>query len=257
MTRGKIIFIDADGKMYCTTEFNGDMYPEGKANEVLEKFEEGYFNSYQNFEHFVERFNKRHFGYGSELVHKWNQSELVINIHDNTTDFLYVINNSDRQCIIVDKHDNPTFLTQNSLAIVCFTEVEKAIHRTIKEIVEWRSEKLSKKEFSGILDRLKEATDLVKKVNELFRNSRDSIECDFCNAAALQISHESIAVRLLKLIMNDHDEWIDYFIYELDYGRNYKDGTILDEDGSNIDISSSNKLYDFLSDTCATGQKEV
>jgi hypothetical protein len=84
MTRGKIIFIDTDGKMYCTTEFNGDMYPTGIADEVLERFEEGHFNSDKNFERFVERFNKRNFGYEGELVYQCDKNELVINIHDNT-----------------------------------------------------------------------------------------------------------------------------------------------------------------------------
>ena len=29
MTRGKIIYIDKDGKVYSSVEFNGDMYPDG------------------------------------------------------------------------------------------------------------------------------------------------------------------------------------------------------------------------------------
>lgn len=51
---------------------------------------------------------------------------------------------------------------------------------------------LTKQEFVDILNRLREATELVDKVEELFRNSRDNLECDFCNGAGLQISHEGI-----------------------------------------------------------------
>ena len=58
MTRGKIIYIDKDCKVYSTVEFNGDMYPEGNADEVLEKFEAGFFATYSRYENFVERFKK-------------------------------------------------------------------------------------------------------------------------------------------------------------------------------------------------------
>ena len=87
---------------------------------------------------------------------------------------------------------------------------------------------------------------MVRKVNSLFRNSRDNVECDFCNGAALQISHESTVVFLLRKLLNDAVENIDYYIYELDYGRKYEPGIITDENGRDIDFSSAEKLYDYL-----------
>jgi hypothetical protein len=265
MTRGKIIFIDTDGKMYRTTEFNGDMYPEGKADEVLERFEDGYFNCYKNFERFVERFNKRNYGYEEELVHRCDNEpayqcdelELVLNIQKNFTDYLYVINNCEKSCVIVDEHNNTTLLTHNSLAVIYFKEVEEIYHRAVNENSNQNFWKLSKKEFCDILEKLRESRDLVDKVNALFWDSRENIGNDFCNVASLQISHESTVVRLLKLIMDDQADWIEYFIYELDYGRKYEPGMILDEKSNDIDISSSGKLYDFISDTCKTGRKEM
>lgn len=83
------------------------------------------------------------------------------------------------------------------------------------------------------------------------------IENDFCNAAALQISHESSVVFLLKRIMHDQYEYIDYFIYELDYGRKYEAGMITDENGQDIDIHTPELLYDFISNNGVTCQKEV
>ena len=38
MTRGKIIYVSEDNKVFSTVEFNGDMYPEGKAEEVQTDF---------------------------------------------------------------------------------------------------------------------------------------------------------------------------------------------------------------------------
>ena len=37
---------------------------------------------------------------------------------------------------------------------------------------------LNKEEFVSIIDRLRESRELVGKVEELFRNSRDNVECD-------------------------------------------------------------------------------
>ena len=104
---------------------------------------------------------------------------------------------------------------------------------------------LTRREFVDILNRLREATELVDKVEELFRDSRENLECDFCNGAGLQISHEGIVVKLLEKLMHDTFGNISYFIYELDYGREYQEGCISDKNG-NIDISTPEKLYDFL-----------
>lgn len=104
---------------------------------------------------------------------------------------------------------------------------------------------MTKQEFVDIINRLREATELVDKVEELFRDSRDNLECDFCNGAGLQISHEGIVVKLLEKLMQDSYGNISYFIYELDYGKEYQDGCVLDSTG-NIDISTPEKLYDFL-----------
>lgn len=116
---------------------------------------------------------------------------------------------------------------------------------------------LSEQEFVDIIERLREAADLQKQVDKLFRNSRENIENDFCNAAALQISHESSVVFLLKRIMHDQYDYIDYFIYELDYGRKYESGMITDENGQDIDIHTPKLLYDFISNDGVVCQKEV
>ena len=85
----------------------------------------------------------------------------------------------------------------------CFTIKEK--HRKVSNTVIRKNEEnlartsiLNRQEIVDILNRLREASDLKKQVDELFRNSRENVENDFCNAAALQISHESSVVFLLK-----------------------------------------------------------
>ena len=104
---------------------------------------------------------------------------------------------------------------------------------------------LTKEEFVDVLNRLRESRDLVDKVEALFRDSRENVECDFCNAAGLQISHESIVVNLLQRIMLDKREDISYFIYELDYGREYKHGCVTDSNGI-VDMGTPEALYELL-----------
>ena len=45
-----------------------------------------------------------------------------------------------------------------------------------------------------IINRLKASSDLAHKINELFMNSRDKMESDFCNGTGIQISHEKTEV---------------------------------------------------------------
>ena len=55
-------------------------------------------------------------------------------------------------------------------------------------------------------------------------------------------------IRLLKVELNDNhkNSWIEYFIYELDFGKNNGNNSAFREDGSVIDLSDAGKLYDFL-----------
>ena len=146
--------------------------------------------------------------------------------------------------------------TTHSLAIIHYQTINKIVIRENEENLKTTSI-LSEKEFVDIINRLQETADLQEQVDRLVRNSRENIESDFCNAAALQISHESSVVFLLKRIMHDQYEYIEYFIYELDYGRKYEPGMITDENGQDIDIHTPKLLYGFISNNGVMCQKEV
>lgn len=103
---------------------------------------------------------------------------------------------------------------------------------------------ISKKEFVEIIERLKNYNDLQDKIDDLFKNNIDNKEMDFMNAGSICIGHESVVVELLENMFNT--DMISYWIYELDYGREYKDGYVRDVEGNNIDISTLEKLYDYL-----------
>lgn len=103
---------------------------------------------------------------------------------------------------------------------------------------------ISKKEFVEIIERLKNYNDLQDKIDDLFKSNIDNKEMDFMNAGSICIGHESVVVELLENMFNT--DMISYWIYELDYGKEYKDGYVQDGKGNNIDISTLEKLYDYL-----------
>ena len=52
-------------------------------------------------------------------------------------------------------------------------------------------------------------------------------------------------ILLLKELTDDKFNDINYFIYELDFGK-HGDGSITTENGEQIDLSSPEKLFDYL-----------
>lgn len=103
---------------------------------------------------------------------------------------------------------------------------------------------ISKEKFVEIINRLKSYTELQNKINDLFRDNIDNKEMDFINAGSICIGHESVVVYLLERMFDT--DMISYWIYELDYGKEYKYGYVQDGEGNNIDISTVEKLYDYL-----------
>ena len=103
---------------------------------------------------------------------------------------------------------------------------------------------ISKEEFVEIINRLKDTQDTVDKVNELFNNTIDSRISDYLNASSLMICHEDIVVELLKKIFNDK-EILSWWLYECNYGRNFKIGDLA-YNGVNVDLTTAEKLYDYL-----------
>lgn len=103
---------------------------------------------------------------------------------------------------------------------------------------------ITKKEFIDIINKLKEANDFVNETNEKARKLDDAIISDFFNASSLSISHENIVVKLLENMFNDTDT-ISWWLYEKDYGRN-PELKMWDEFDNEIDVSTPEKLYDYL-----------
>lgn len=103
---------------------------------------------------------------------------------------------------------------------------------------------ISKDRFVEITNRLKDYNDLQNKIDDLFKENIDNKEMDFVNAGSICIGHESVVVYLLENMFDT--DIISYWIYELDYGEKYTKGCIVDEELNEIDLSTAEKLYDYL-----------
>ena len=107
-----------------------------------------------------------------------------------------------------------------------------------------RMQMISKEKFVEIINRLKNYNELQDKIDELFKDNIENREKDFINAGSICIGHESVVVKLLEKMFDT--DIISYWIYELNYGKEYTDGCVLDENMNEIDLSTAEKLYDYL-----------
>ena len=98
---------------------------------------------------------------------------------------------------------------------------------------------LSRKEFNKIMQEIIDITEKQDKVNNILRNVSDFLSIDM----TLQVP---LVVQLLEKIMNDEGEDIQYWMYELEFGKEYKDGMVLDKDNNIIKMGTIDDLYDLL-----------
>ena len=47
-------------------------------------------------------------------------------------------------------------------------------------------------------------------------------------------------------VFDDKEKWIDYWVWELDCGKEYKDGMVTERDGSNIPLKTPSDLWNLL-----------
>lgn len=103
---------------------------------------------------------------------------------------------------------------------------------------------ITKQEFVDIIEKLKQVNDFVDETNKKARELNDAIISDFYNTSSLSISHETIVVKLLENMFNDKGT-ISWWLYECNYGRDFSLGD-LEVNGVEIDLSTVEKLYDYL-----------
>lgn len=102
------------------------------------------------------------------------------------------------------------------------------------------SKQIPFKLFNAVIEAARESWDLSVKLSEL---THGDISTDF-----IEGKMEDAALNLLEYVMGDSEGFSDicYFCYELDFGRREGSDTAVDENGTAIDFSSTQKLYEYL-----------
>ena len=105
---------------------------------------------------------------------------------------------------------------------------------------------MDKKKFCKIITELQAGNALQCKVAAAIRQFNNIVSSDFPEPYGMVISHEHLCQELFSEIMDDQYDDIGYFCNELDYGKLYEKGMVCDANGCDVDLSTSEKLYDFL-----------
>lgn len=102
---------------------------------------------------------------------------------------------------------------------------------------------ITKKLFTKIITDLKTQREKDQKYGKAIEKMFDSQFAMYDNL----LLHDAL-INLLKIIFKDNSDlsWIDYYIYELDFGAKYTDKSCSYKNGDIIDISTPEALYDFL-----------
>lgn len=84
----------------------------------------------------------------------------------------------------------------------------------------------------------------IKKAEEALNTAFKKFEPDFNYISFGR--YESLVTRTLKLALDDKDDWIGYWLYELDCGTKAKIGTAKDSNGKNIPLKTLDNLWDAI-----------
>ena len=98
---------------------------------------------------------------------------------------------------------------------------------------------MSKESFCKVMDDYKSMFNFTDEMNELFDKYRmdGNIYPPMCTETVID---------LLEYIFNDEGEWIQYWTFELDFGKRYEDGWVKRKDGTTIPLKTAEDLYDLL-----------
>ena len=105
-----------------------------------------------------------------------------------------------------------------------------------------------KEQFVAILKKLEETDVKEEKLNEVMGLMSPELYVHFYPTW----EYKSIIIDLLnyefygKMEASDYISDIEYFIYDLNYGKNWTEDSLTELNGTPIDISTADKLYDYL-----------
>ena len=100
---------------------------------------------------------------------------------------------------------------------------------------------ISKELFIETINFIKDRNDKQQEINKLFSNEfEDAIFWPYTK-------YESQTIKLLEEIMEDKEnQWISYYCWEKDFGRDYKLGDVTEKDGISISFETPEDLWNML-----------
>ena len=85
--------------------------------------------------------------------------------------------------------------------------------------------------------------DMKTKISDIVRDYNNK-SLDMCEIWMPDLADNVIS--LLENAIGDKDGWISYWTWELDFGRDYEDGTVTGADGTDIPLGTLEELWAFL-----------
>lgn len=103
---------------------------------------------------------------------------------------------------------------------------------------------ISRKMFKDEMSFIQERKSAENRLTEVF--SEEFVDCNFFP----YMRYETEMVKLLGNLMEDESDWIGYFIYELDFGKNYKEGDVTEINQESKEVAvpmgTVDELYNIL-----------
>lgn len=100
---------------------------------------------------------------------------------------------------------------------------------------------MNKELFVYVINKMYELYQEQEKFNDILK----MLDNDF-GGCLIHNKTISLLEEILKKLVNDKYDYIGYYLWELDFGKEYKDGVITETDGSIIKLSNPEELYDLI-----------
>jgi hypothetical protein len=101
---------------------------------------------------------------------------------------------------------------------------------------------MNKKNFIKMMTDYKSLIDDIDGVH----NAMTKLDPDFGGFCISRV--ENYCFKLIELIMGDKDGWIEYYIYDLGWGKKWTKTSMSDENNKSIKLKTLEDLYKLLTD---------
>jgi hypothetical protein len=102
---------------------------------------------------------------------------------------------------------------------------------------------MNKEVFLKLMKDYKQLIDDIDNVH----NAMKKLDPDFGGFCISRV--EEFCSKVIKLSFDDKFEWISYYMYDLEWGKKYKKGSVTDKNGKNIPLKTLEDLYKLLTES--------